>query len=391
MGRKITQEIYIKECEEKFPNHFDLSNVEYISKRKTPKIKVTCLKKSTSFIIHPSGFKNRGCPICNVDNAKENQRMTKEEFIERSKKIHGNSRFCYSKVNYIDANTKVDLYDNLFGIWFSQTPANHFLHSSVHERNHNFSIKYVKNKEFFLEKVVDIFGIEIFEKYDYENSVYKGMSKDITIKCKNHNTFFTLKAKEHIYNKVGCPTCGKERTIAALTSTKEEFVENANIVHGVGTYIYDNVFYVNNRTKVEITCNAKKHKFEQTPDGHLQGRGCQFCYKPGGPSKGEIEWLDMLGIEIRQLRIYVSDKKYYILDGYDPITNTVYEYNGGYWHGTKYPDDYVNQLSKKTMKQLQKETLEKEESIKAAGYNLVIMREDEWIASKKMNKIKKPL
>lgn len=44
-----------------------------------------------------------------------------------------------------------------------------------------------------------------------------------------------------------------------------------------GTYDYSKVIYVNASTKVEIIC--KKHgQFTQTPKGHLNGNGCPDCY-----------------------------------------------------------------------------------------------------------------
>lgn len=57
--------------------------------------------------------------------------------------------------------------------------------------------------------------------------------------------------------------------------TTEEFISDAIKVHGE-KYIYDEVEYVNNKTKVAIIC--KKHgKFYQQPIAHLHGQGCKKC------------------------------------------------------------------------------------------------------------------
>lgn len=63
-------------------------------------------------------------------------------------------------------------------------------------------------------------------------------------------------------------------------STKEEFIEKACAVHG-DKYNYDKVVYINNQTKVCITCPIHGD-FWQRPDGHLSGKGCSKC---GGTSK----------------------------------------------------------------------------------------------------------
>ncbi len=59
--------------------------------------------------------------------------------------------------------------------------------------------------------------------------------------------------------------------------TLEEFIYKANQVHS-NKYDYSSVEYINNITKIKITC--QEHGiFEQSPDKHLQKRGCPTCAK----------------------------------------------------------------------------------------------------------------
>ena len=54
-----------------------------------------------------------------------------------------------------------------------------------------------------------------------------------------------------------------------------DFIKDAKNIHG-SKYDYSKVNYTNNHTKVTITC--RKHgDFEQTPNSHLNGRGCPKC------------------------------------------------------------------------------------------------------------------
>ncbi len=56
----------------------------------------------------------------------------------------------------------------------------------------------------------------------------------------------------------------------------KEFIEKTNIVHG-DKYLYDEVEYINNKTKVCIICRDHG-KFWQRPDAHLsQKQGCPIC------------------------------------------------------------------------------------------------------------------
>ena len=59
--------------------------------------------------------------------------------------------------------------------------------------------------------------------------------------------------------------------------TTEEFVVDAIAIHGT-KYGYENVDYVQNKKKVLITCSLHGD-FEQTPNSHLNGRGCTRCTK----------------------------------------------------------------------------------------------------------------
>lgn len=69
------------------------------------------------------------------------------------------------------------------------------------------------------------------------------------------------------------------------------------------------------------------------------------------------------------------------MDGYDPITNTVYQFHGNYYHGNPkiYPCPITwNKKSKKFMYELHYKTLEFDEFIKNLGYNLVVIWENDF-------------
>ena len=88
-------------------------------------------------------------------------------------------------------------------------------------------------------------------------------------------------------------------------------------------------------------------------------------------SKQETKWLDELGIDVRQH--WLSDVKYSV-DGFDKDTNTVYLYHGSFWHGCPetFDPEEVHPILKVKMKQLYEQTLNWENKIKQAGYNLVV-------------------
>jgi len=98
-----------------------------------------------------------------------------------------------------------------------------------------------------------------------------------------------------------------------------------------------------------------------------------------GKSKEETNWLDKLGVhpDYRQHHITSASGKVYIVDGYDPFTNTVYEWNGSFWHGnpTYYDQDKAHPVKKNlTYGELYDQTLRKQQDLLESGYNLIV----EW-------------
>lgn len=59
--------------------------------------------------------------------------------------------------------------------------------------------------------------------------------------------------------------------------TLEGFITNSQAIHA-NKYSYEKSVYINNHTKVTITCPIHGD-FEQTPNAHTQGKGCSTCYQ----------------------------------------------------------------------------------------------------------------
>ena len=214
-------------------------------------------------------------------------------------------------------------------------------------------------------------------KYDLSLVNYTGMNNKITLVCKKHGPWSRMAQKELIGN--GCPKCNyenmpKNRTYNRLKTT-EEFIQQAREVHG-DVYNYSLVDYKNGDTKIEIICPSHG-TFTQLPWGHLK-YGCRSCNIH--TSKIEKKWIKSLGITtlIQQYRIPNLN---FTVDGYDPETNTIYEFYGDYWHGNpkKFIADKINTRTpkKKTFGQLYEDTITRETILKDAGYKIVSVWESD--------------
>jgi very-short-patch-repair endonuclease len=100
-GEKVsTLEDFIEKAKKIHGDKYDYSKVEY--ERSNKKVCIICPTHGEFFQTPNSHLNGSGCPLC----GNENQTLGKEEFIRRAKEIHGN-KFDYSKVEYINAETKV--------------------------------------------------------------------------------------------------------------------------------------------------------------------------------------------------------------------------------------------------------------------------------------------
>lgn len=100
-GKLITNEEIIEKIKKIYGDKYDTSKVKYVN-TDTP-ITLIC-KIHGEFEITPhSLFRGRECPKCGTENSILKRRMTREEFIQKSQKIHknedGTPLYDYSKVN----------------------------------------------------------------------------------------------------------------------------------------------------------------------------------------------------------------------------------------------------------------------------------------------------
>ena len=134
-----------------------------------------------------------------------------------------------------------------------------------------YSYKDEKTKT-FIRKALKIHG----DRYDYSNVIYIKAILNVEIICRveGHKPF--LQPPHTHLQGHGCRECAFEKLSKLYKMTKEEFIKESNEIHGIGTYDYSKVVYVNNHTKVIIIC-PKHGEFPQTPNSHLNGEGCKFC------------------------------------------------------------------------------------------------------------------
>ena len=118
-----TKEEWIASAHEVHNGKYDYSKVKYVDA--FTKVCIICPKHGHGeFWQAPSShLSGCGCSKCKGDKTRERLASTKEEFIEKSRKVHGD-KYDYSKVEYVNCATKVCIICKEHGE-FEQVPHHH--------------------------------------------------------------------------------------------------------------------------------------------------------------------------------------------------------------------------------------------------------------------------
>lgn len=138
------------------------------------------------------------------------KRKTTEACVVEFKRIHGENRYDYSKVSYINNHTKVCIgcLTNTVHGFFWQTPSNHLNNQQcpICSRNKRHQCK-PKNKNVFLKECRNLHG----ELYDYSNFIYNNTHTKGEIKCNKCWNIFYQTPNHHLHGQ-GCIKCSNRKS-----------------------------------------------------------------------------------------------------------------------------------------------------------------------------------
>lgn len=269
MPKKQTLEEFIKKLNIAHNFKYNYDKSIYINKQ--TKVIVTCPEHG-DFEVTPGAhyILKSGCPECAKISRSKTKSKGLEKFIKQAN-LKWNSFYNYSKVNYINNYTKVEIICPIHGSFFKDP------------RSHIDPQRYGGCQSCSKERLSKI------------------ISKVQQQKPKGTN--------------------------------REAFIDYCNGIHN-NKYSYDKMNYVNMMTPIEIICPIHG-TFTQHPINHYQGKGYPECGKHISKSKGEIELCEYIksiykGNIISNDRIQLNGKE---LDVYLPELRLAFEYDGTYWHG----------------------------------------------------------
>ena len=251
---------------------------------------------------------------------KNHKIKTLKQFIQDAIKTHDN-KYNYSKVNYINNRSKVEIICPIHGSFF-QRVSNHLYGRGCHKCGTNkASDKRKYTTESFIQKAKQVHNNE----YDYSNVEYTGIFDRVKIVCPYHGHFYQ-QPSSHLYGR-GCPKCAHIENSKSTKYTIQEYIEMARKMHG-NLYDYSKSQYITIKDKIEIIC--KKHgPFFQDAGSHVYGRGCPKCHSSSGENIVRV-WLENEKIQ------YIAQKRFsdckdiarLIFDFHIPSLNLLIEIDG---------------------------------------------------------------
>jgi hypothetical protein len=188
---------FIEEAMLKHGDKYNYSLVIYTGSKN--KIKIIC-KKHGIFEQEPRNHFYYGCKKCSHNN-----KLTLEDFIEKSKIKHGD-KYDYSEINFINTRSNVKIICPIHGS-FEQKAWSHIDGQGCSKCSYRKSNTYD-----FIKKANIIHN----NRYKYENTIYYNLKTKVIITCEKHGDF-TQNPNSHLRGS-GCPKCH--------ISTNEKIIED---------------------------------------------------------------------------------------------------------------------------------------------------------------------
>lgn len=210
---------------------------------------------------------------------------------------------------------------------------------------------------------------------------FKGRNVRIMWECKfSHQWLRAPRVADKINkaNKEWCPVC--------LNSIKKNIEYCKEIAKSKGGKCLS-IEYKNNKDILIWECGTENpHKWEASLNRVASHNSwCPYCNN--GHSEPEIAWLNSLNVpkEFKNKTIKINNRTFKP-DAIDEINKIIWEFYGHYYHGNsnKYEPNDINFFNKKTFEQLYKETIEREQFLKSAGYTLITIWESDFTEQLKL-------
>ena len=371
MGKvKYTSDSYADLIKERFAEKITIEKETFGNIRSN--VTAFCKKhgvfKSRAYVLIKA---THGCPKCHHEKMARDRSFSLDDFISHSN-IRHNNKYSYNEVQYVNRDVKITIHCYIHGV-FSQTPAAHLAGQGCPDCGaKKASLGRRCSFDEFVIRAKEKYG----DKYTYDQLSWKGMHSKTNITCPIHG-LRTVIAYDFLTKKYGCEPCSNIAIGNSKKLSLEEFLKRAKEANKNYDYSLLSELLKGLNTIVTIIC-PDHGPFEKRANKHLLGRGCPQCLISKQSSQAATLWLESLNIPHLLYEYRLPQKPTRCVDGFDPQTNTIYQFHGDYWHGNLlvYNRNDYNKKVDKTMGELFDRTSMLDDEIRSFGYNLIIKWEN---------------
>lgn len=208
--RKLTTFEFIEKAKKIHNNKYDYSKTEYIKSK--IKICIICHIHGEFWQTPNTHLLGAGCPDC-----AGTKRSNISSFIEKAKFLH-NNKYDYSKVNYVNAHTKIIITCPIHGD-FLQTPNKHL-------KNHNCPKCNISKGELRIRNWLTINNIQFEEQKTFKNCINPNTNYKLRYDfyLPEHNLLIEFDGIQHFRPSTFNGKIDKEQTLKLFEQTK--FTDN---------------------------------------------------------------------------------------------------------------------------------------------------------------------
>ena len=189
-------DFFLKKSKLLFGDRYDYSKVDLSD----PNLIIICPVHGEFRLGYFEHLRGIGCLLCGDRKCISYNNLSLEEFVEKASIVH-NYFYDYSKVNIVDAVTKVTIICPIHGEFF-QSPSSHLYGRRCRKCA---NIKIMTTDDFIKEA-----KLRWGDRYSYSKTHYLRRKTDVLITCSIHGDF-SIKPYDFLYGQ-GCPYCiGDER------------------------------------------------------------------------------------------------------------------------------------------------------------------------------------
>lgn len=203
---RITTEEFVKKARKVHGNRYDYSKLKYSKSKST--VIIICKTHGKFSQVAGDHLRGNGCYCCGLDA----KRITLNEFVARSQKIHG-TKYNYSNSVYTGIRNKLSITCKTHGK-FLQDPNDHLNGAGCPVCGKNIRL----TTKDFINRSINTHE----NKYDYSLTRYKDSMTRVKIICKKHGAF--LQNPQNHMGGQGCVKCS-----TSISRAENMFLNKLNI------------------------------------------------------------------------------------------------------------------------------------------------------------------